>query len=142
MIYFTVQDYFKHMISLGYVPSLQTDANAVALLKKINAFLGHLYATNLLPPTYTPGLTSGWRSEAYNEELRKQGRKAAKNSHHITGHAIDITGQKVIQLCTIDPALLEKFYLYAESAIDTSAYGGWSHLQDLPPASGHRIFRA
>lgn len=142
MIYFSGPDYFKEMISLGYVPSHATNDNAEDLLKAVNLFLSYLFRQIVLPEKYEIVLTSGWRSIPYNEDLIKRGYRASKTSYHCVGRAIDIKGQEIIKACEKDNSLLERFGLYGESSLDTAERGGWSHVQNLPPRSGHRIFRA
>ena len=133
----TVPKYFLKMINMGYVPSISTMDNAEALIKRVNHFIADLFRKGILPLNYHIHVSSGWRSESYN--LRIGG---ARFSNHVTGHAIDIRGSEIILACEKDPALLEAFGLYAEASTDTKGGGGWTHLQDLPPKSGKRIFRA
>tara|TARA_R100000734_G_scaffold9777_1_gene7425 strand:- start:71 stop:463 length:393 start_codon:yes stop_codon:yes gene_type:complete len=50
-------------------------------------------------------ITSGYRSEAYNEELRKRGYKASNNSSHCKGCAVDIAVNSGLQRSAIVCAL-------------------------------------
>lgn len=137
-MYFSTQEYFDKMIKMGSIPSLQIQDNAEAFLKKINVFLEYLFQEKLLPEDYKIILNSGWRTSAYNEEIH-----GAPGSNHCIGRAIDIHGCEIINICTKDPSVLEKFELYAESNFDTCRDGeGWTHLQDVSPRSDNRIFRA
>jgi hypothetical protein len=136
----TLDDYFAHMKSLGYAPTPDIEANATALLEKVNVFIEFLKDGTYLPIDYEIKVNSGWRSPAYNEKLREEGLAAcAVHSNHMTGHAIDIGGNEIIKLCEEFPYLLQKHELHAEAGADTPT---WTHLQNLPPGSGVLIFRA
>ena len=52
-------------------------------------------------------ITSGYRSEAYNDDLRKRGYKASKNSSHCKGVAVDIAVNSGLQRSTIVCALVK-----------------------------------
>lgn len=105
------------------------------LLKKINTFLAVFYADN--PAAAPRRITSGWRPPAINRRVKG----AAKKSNHMSGHAIDLSdddealdtwaqgreGLKVLTECG----------LYMEHK---SATPRWAHFQDVPPASGKRVF--
>lgn len=51
-----------------------------------------LAAARLLKRHTELGITSGHRSRAYNDMLRRRGVRAARNSRHIAGDAVDLTG--------------------------------------------------
>ena len=52
-------------------------------------------------------ITSGYRSEAYNEDLRKRGYKASKQSSHCKGCAVDIAVNSGLQRSAIVCALIK-----------------------------------
>lgn len=143
-MYFTVDQYFEKMRAMGHEPSQEIQDNAAAFLPKVNLFLVYLFENKILPEGYEIILNSGWRTPEYNVAIG-----GAPHSNHCTGHAIDIHGQDIIKLCTNDwykresglvpTSLLEMFGLYAESENCTPS---WTHLQDVTPASGRRIFLA
>lgn len=52
-------------------------------------------------------ITSGYRSEAYNEDLRKRGYKASKQSSHCKGCAVDIAVNNSAQRSAIIQGLIK-----------------------------------
>ena len=52
-------------------------------------------------------ITSGYRSQAYNEDLRKRGYKASNNSSHCKGCAVDIAVNSGLQRSAIVCALIK-----------------------------------
>lgn len=110
--------------------------NTGILLERVNLLLANI------PDLYYVfhGINSGWRPRAYNEELRAQGIKAAKNSRHISAQAIDLTDRddRLDNLLFTHQDLLVHADLYAEWPSSTI---GWCHLQSVAPLSGNRYFR-
>lgn len=107
--------------------TLEIENNAIALLEKVNKLLDTLGIGAVK-------VSSGWRPSAVN--LRVGG---AKNSNHITGHAVDIADQfrYLAKAILRNIKLLDECGLYAEDFGHTKT---WVHLQDIAPKSGKRIF--
>jgi hypothetical protein len=99
-------------------------ANAVELLKRVNALLDYLGVQNVK-------VSSGFRTAAANAATPG----AAKRSNHMTGMAIDLKNITLHNLLTVE--VLIKFDLYAE---DFKWTRSWTHLQTRRTASGRRIF--
>lgn len=127
----TLQEYFMGRDE-EYSAELSDEIieNAQQLLKKVNAYLDDLGIGAVK-------VSSGWRPPTYNAKVPN----AAKKSHHMTGHAVDISdphrylARRVLEIQNL--ALLDKHGLIAENPEHTKT---WVHLQDVPVPSGRRIF--
>lgn len=123
----TIEEYFMgrdKTHAAEYRPAIREAA--LRLIERVNIllqFLGHLPVV----------VSSGWRPPSINAVTKG----ASKNSHHMTGHAVDIwdpegaLGNKIFERDLVNTKLWME---------DPSKTIGWVHLQDLPPASGKRIF--
>lgn len=102
--------------------------NAQQLLDKVNALLKDLNLKDIK-------VSSGFRPSAVNANIKG----AAKKSNHLIGNAIDLLDpkNKLDELFMNNLKLLEKHGLYLEHPSKTNT---WSHLQQVPPASGNRVF--
>lgn len=134
-MFFSNPQYFLEMINKGFVPSLVTQDNAKALINTMNDFITYLYNNKFLPATSKVTMSGGWRSESYNKTVLN----AAPNSLHIVGRAIDVSTTELALICEKHPHVLEMFGLYMESSLDSRDH---THLQNVPPHSGERIYRA
>lgn len=109
---------------------------ATNLLAKVNALLAHLaweYPIDLDTQTSISGVKGGHGGGGF----RLMGEAGAVRSMHKRAHAVDVYDPRDELDKLLTDALLEQFGLYRENPADTP---GWVHLQDLPPASGHRTF--
>lgn len=108
--------------------SLEVIDNALKLLDKINALLAELNITKV-------SVSSGFRPSGVNSKIPG----AAKKSNHMVGHACDLedVDGKLDKLFLENLKLLEKHGLYLEHPDNTK---NWSHLQDISPKSGNRVF--
>ena len=84
-------------------------------------------------------ITSGLRSQAFQNQLIAEGRSNAPLSKHLLGAAADVADVdgKLAQWCRDNVPFLEANELWCESP---SATKGWVHFQTLPPNSGRRFF--
>lgn len=115
-------------------------ANAEELARRISLVFG----------AYGPDLdvTSGFRPQHVNDRLRENGKKAAKNSHHIFGAAADLgdNDRKFAMWCihSVDILAHVKLWMehpdYSRERNDAGEWVSWVHLQMIPPPSGKRIF--
>lgn len=109
--------------------------NAAGLLSKVNALLACFDAHR--GSHFVAIVASGYRTAAINACIPN----AAKQSLHMTGHAIDIrdtTGELDAYLLSGAGALvLQKTGLVLEHPNYTQ---GWCHLQDVPVKSGSNPF--
>jgi hypothetical protein len=123
----------KHYAS-ELTPEIQ--ANAVETLHRANLLLDKFTAANP-KAVVNRGCHSGWRPPEVNASIPH----AAPLSNHMTGKAIDIgddDGQLDKWLMTGEgQSALAALYLWLESPTTTP---GWSHVQTVPPHSGHRVF--
>lgn len=103
--------------------------NAESLLKKVNALLKELKVESVK-------VSSGFRPQSVNANVHG----AAKKSNHMTGNAIDLADSngKLDILFLQNRPLLEKYGLYLEHPDATLQ---WSHLQQVAPKSGKRVFK-
>jgi phosphate uptake regulator len=79
-------------------------------------------------------VSSGWRPQAINKIITG----AAKNSHHMTGKAIDLVDsreQELARKIESRPDLLDKHQLWME---DRYATPGWVHL-DIGSRSPRKV---
>lgn len=132
--FISIDNYFENMKKLGYTASQEVYENAKALLEKVNALILDIYDSKLLESRYDIYLSSGYRTEAHNAKI-----KGSKKSHHISGKAVDLVGNTIAKICEKNISLLIKHDLYLESSLDTPFH---THLQDNPPKSKRRVFRA
>lgn len=94
-------------------------------------------------------ITSGYRPRAYNEALIKAGKKAAKNSLHIWGAAVDLADddRALAAWVMANLELFGHFGLWIEDTNYTrekqkdGTWKSWVHLQLIPPPSGRRVFK-
>lgn len=103
--------------------------NAESLLKKVNSLLKELKVENVK-------VSSGFRPQKVNANVPG----AAKKSAHCTGNAVDLADptNKLDILFLQNLPLLEKYNLYLEHPDSTL---GWSHLGQVAPKSGKRVFK-
>lgn len=111
----------------------EIEANAIELLKKVNAFLEELGIDKV-------EVTSGFRPLAINSNTKG----AAKKSNHTICKAVDILDNKsqdLAEKCKKQMDLMIKYDLYMEDPNSTKGkYTNWVHLQNVAPKSGNRIF--
>lgn len=102
--------------------------NATRLLEKVNGLLDDFGSSRKV--------NSGWRPKTYNDTVKG----ASKTSKHITGDAIDLEDAdgKLKEWCVFNQDNLIAHGLFMEHPEATPT---WVHLQQIPPASGNRIFR-
>lgn len=115
----------------------QIEANAILLLELVNKVLVIANTAGIRAPLNERGsvVRSGWRPPDINAATPK----AAKNSKHMTGQAIDIedpTGA-LDRWVFANPDVLKRIGIWCEHP---SATPTWTHMQSLPPASGNRFF--
>lgn len=123
----SVDDYInQHLV--GHEPELTDDiqANAAIICDRANQLLSEFGQDR--------GLRSGWRPAAINN-----GAGGAPHSKHMTGQAVDIDDNdgSLDEWCKDNVPVLERIGLWLE--IDT-ATPTWTHVQCVPPGSGHRFF--
>jgi len=108
---------------------------ATHLLRKVNALLA-LSGLRLEdhPTTRTP-ISSGWRPPVVNAATPN----AAPRSRHMTGDAVDLYDPEgeIDEWCMEHLDTLAELGLWLEHP---SATKGWSHLQQVPPRSGRRVY--
>lgn len=136
-VYVTENEYFAHMISMGFVPSFGVQVNSEKFLLQVNNMLTYIFQNKLFPLNFKPILSSGWRSEAWNKQIG-----GAPLSSHVTGQAADFSSTSLCKFLEGNVYILEKFDLYLESSVDTSVGNGHTHLQSIKTKSGFRVFRA
>lgn len=134
----TLEDYFEKMSRVeGATPPPSVVENATNLLIKVNKLLDAVFSITGIEAAQIRKVNSGWRTPSYNAGISN----AAPKSKHMTGDAIDIAdpdGDLDSFLATKEGIkLLIEYGLYIESPLATK---GWTHLQQLPPRSGKRIF--
>lgn len=100
--------------------------NALATIAKADALLKRFGEDR--------SCNSGWRPKAVNEATSN----AASKSKHLTGQAIDLHDPTGSLDEWINDDILEEFDLYREHPDSTST---WTHLQTVPPKSGHRTYK-
>lgn len=107
--------------------------NAEETVKRANVLLAEFrFDTH---DTEIRKVNSGWRPPEINE--RTPG--AAPRSKHMTGQAIDIADPEgdLDEWCLTHLQTLERIGLWLENPASTK---GWTHVQIVPPKSGHRVF--
>lgn len=82
-------------------------------------------------------VTSGYRPPAINNATPG----AAAHSNHEVCEAVDLEDKdgQLDRFCMANQDLLASIGLWLESPTDTPR---WTHVQIVPPASGHRVFIA
>lgn len=137
----TLADYFmdhREKYPLALSPEIERQAMLTVELASKLLTQARSYGVSLdLSPRTKTLVTSGWRPPAYNATVER----AAPNSKHMTGQAIDIydpDGDLDDWLMTGEgQAALIALGLWIEHPAATK---GWSHLQTMPPRSGRRVF--
>jgi hypothetical protein len=109
--------------------------NAAETVRRANLLLDKFQAA--VPSAHVRGVNSGWRPPAVNANVPG----AAKKSNHMIGKAVDLNdddGELDAWLITQSgqDALVE-IGLWMEHPDSTPR---WSHVQTVPPGSGHRVF--
>lgn len=102
-------------------------SNASVLVVKVNELLeafGEHRSVN-----------SGWRPSAVNAAVPN----AAPKSKHMTCQACDLSDDdgRLDAWCMANLPMLERFGLWLEHPSKTER---WTHVQIVPPLSGHRVF--
>jgi hypothetical protein len=112
-----------------YPLDLDTKRNATELLEKVNRLIAYA------PLEMVFRVSSGWRPKELNAKVPN----ASKTSHHITGNAIDFHDPHghIDNWCLANLDRLEECGLYLEDPAHTK---NWSHLQQIAPRSGRRVF--
>lgn len=98
----------------------EVEANAIAYLKLLNAFLNDLGITEAK-------VSSGFRPAAINSATLN----SAKKSLHMIGKACDIhdnKNQDLGKLVASRPDLLKKYGLWVESLQSTKGINSWVHI--------------
>ncbi len=133
----TLKDYFmgrdiKYPLEMS--PTIRD--NAAVLIDLVNRLLERMCCPPGIHPS-TARVSSGWRPPSVNATTPR----AAPNSKHMTGQAIDLydPDEKLDNfLVSMEGStILKELGLWMEHP---SATKGWTHLQSLPPKSGNRIF--
>ena len=111
-------------------------SNAVELLSRVNALLGHLgrQGTPMQINPVTGSLVSGQTFGGFRPQSCPQG---APTSSHKIGQGVDLFDPRENLDNAITTDLLIEFGLYREAP---SATKGWTHLTTRPPKSGKRTF--
>lgn len=109
----------------------EIDANLQTLLVAINK-VRLAYDTPMI-------VTSGLRSQAFQDGLIASGVSKASKSKHLYGQAVDIQDLdgRLWEWCMKNMATLESADLFLEDKQSTPT---WVHFQCVAPGSGKRIF--
>ena len=110
--------------------------NATHLLRKVNGLIAIMHEVNIdIHPTNRSPISSGWRPPEVNAATPN----AATRSKHMTGDAVDLYDPdgEIDGWCMDHLDVLSEIGLWMEHPAATK---GWSHLQQIPPRSGRRIF--
>ena len=110
--------------------------NATHLLRKVNGLIAIMHEVNIdIHPTNRSPISSGWRPPEVNAATPN----AATRSKHMTGDAVDLYDPdgEIDGWCMDHLDVLSEIGLWMEHPASTK---GWSHLQQIPPRSGRRIF--
>ena len=131
----TVEEYFGKKIGLPQVTAIMIE-NATGLLEKVNRCLTDFGDVPNDPDTGTQisGAKGGIGDGGFRLPFSATG---AKSSKHKTAHAVDVYDPEGKLDAWLDDRKLTLYGLYRESPEATI---GWTHLQDIPPGSGHRTF--
>lgn len=133
----TLKDYWMGRdddYPLAMTPDIER--NAGIWVSVVNGFLLDVPPDLLLiDPSTGSYIHSGWRPPALNARTPY----AAKNSKHMTGHAGDLygPGNRLATWAFNHQDVLKRHGLWMEHPSHTPT---WLHLQDIPPASGNRVF--
>lgn len=115
----------------------QIEHNALSLLELVNKLLVIANTAGVRAPLNERGsvVRSGWRPPQVNATTPK----AAKNSKHMTGQAIDVEDPSGVldRWLNANVQVLEDIGLWCEHP---SATPSWSHMQSVPPPSRNRFF--
>lgn len=138
----TLADYWMGR-DLEYALALdtQTRKNAAITVELANKLIAaaalHGVVMSQAHPVTGTLVSSGWRPPAVNAATPR----AATNSKHMTGRAIDLydpDGDLDEWLMTAyGRTALEAIGLWLEHPASTK---GWCHVQTVPPGSGNRVF--
>lgn len=124
----------------GLQLSTEIRDNAARTVELVNQLLERAAASGICPSQRDNGfgcVASGWRPASVNAQTPR----AAPNSRHITGQAIDIADDDGLldDWLLSDPGqrAIEEIGLWMEHPACTKS---WAHLQTVPPLSGRRVF--
>jgi len=116
------------------------EKNAALMVELANKLLVIAHSVNIVLPTNPltgTVVSSGWRPASVNAATPR----AAVNSKHMTGQAIDLYDPDGdLDEWLITPAgqkVMADIGLWHEHP---SATKGWAHVQSIPPGSGRRTF--
>lgn len=135
----TVEEYFGKKIASPFA-SAQMIENATNLLEKVNRCLvdfGLIHGEVPIDPdtgTQISGAKGGSGDGGFRLPDSSTG---VPNSKHKTAHAVDVYDPEGKLDAWLDDRLLTLYGLYREAPGSTLH---WTHLQDIPPGSGHRTF--
>ena len=126
-----VEDYFRDSVdNWGFTPQeADTDA-ADNLLVRVNAMFDEALQMDA-------ALSSGHRTPAKTDELRKEGYGAVHNDAHEHATGVDVADPLGAADKAITDEMLTQYGLYRE---DPRWTVGWVHLQTNAPGSGHHTF--
>jgi hypothetical protein len=129
----TLEQYVTEHAKPGDAPP-SVRANATDLLARVNTLLLNA-AAGAVDCAAEPVLASGWRPPAFNATVPN----AAPNSKHMTGQAVDVRDPdgELDDWCVRNLETLADLGLWMEHPASTK---GWTHLQNVAPRSGNRIF--
>lgn len=135
------RDYWMHrdtMYPMQFTPTIKQEGERMVELA--NQLLERAAAAGVSPTKSGTGfgyVDSGWRPPSVNAQTPR----AAKNSLHMTGRAIDLSDDdgELDDWCMSEEgqAALIEIGLWMEHP---SATKGWCHLQSVPPKSGKRVY--
>lgn len=136
----TIEDYWMGR-DKNYASELTPaiTANALVIVGKVNELLAVAQSFGWKPQLNAAGtlVNSGWRPRGVNKITPG----AAPNSKHMTGQACDVYDPdgtlKDWLMTAVGQEAIRAIGLWMEHPASTK---GWCHLQDIPPASGHRVF--
>jgi hypothetical protein len=137
----TLQDYWMGRDALyPTAMSPQIEKGALTLLEIVNKMLVVASMAGARATINDRGtvVRSGWRPPVVNAATAK----AAKNSLHMTGRAIDLEDAKgaLGRWALANPSVLQQLGIWCEHPSATAEPVPWLHCQILPPRSGNRFF--
>jgi hypothetical protein len=112
-----------------FKPSALDHERADDLLTRVNALFEAL--------GYPCDLRSGHRTREKTLALIEKGYRAAVGGNHELSLAVDVADPTNMADADLSDEMLQQYGLYRESPTATA---GWTHLQTVPPKSGHRTF--
>jgi hypothetical protein len=121
----------QELNSHGFPTTPEIESNLALLLEKINK-VREAYGIQMI-------VTSGLRSQTFQQTLIAAGKSNAPKSHHLTGEACDILDQsgKLKEWVKQNLPLMEELGFWFEDFEHTP---NWVHFQIVPPHSGNRFF--